>query len=133
MVDAAKAKALFRRSKAYHALGKIEEAYEDITEAKKLDRNEDKAIQVHHKMVLRIHRERVAKLREAQKKMYLGKLTKEDEQEGRGEAKAKPEGEPKTKDDQSMMANTFSTIPFVGQLTNLIFKVVNRFFNMFRS
>jgi tetratricopeptide (TPR) repeat protein len=140
--DAAKAKALFRRSKAYHTLGKIEEAYEDITEAKKIDQNEDKAIQMHHKVVFRILKERVAKLREAQKKMYLGKLTKEDDQEGplgegkgdQSETKAKPRSrEEDTKDNQSTMANTLSTIPFVGQLTHFIFKVVNRFFDIFRS
>ena len=64
--DASKAKVLFRRSKAYHSLGKIEEAYLDISQAKRLDQNEDKAIQSHYRIVLKLHqaREREAELKD---------------------------------------------------------------------
>jgi aspartate beta-hydroxylase len=61
--DPSKAKVLFRRSKAYQALGKIEEAYEDITEAKHFDQNDDKAIQSHYNLVLKLRKSRA---REAQ-------------------------------------------------------------------
>lgn len=146
LLDAPKAKALFRRSKAYHTLGKIEEAYEDIAEAKKIDKNDDKAIQSHYKIVLKIHKERIAKLREAQKKLYLGKLTKEDEgqqlqgqgqelgQGGEGdEVKKDKESGEGNDEDTGAVANITNTIPLLGHLTNFVFKLVNSVFKIFRS
>lgn len=64
---------LFRRSKAKHSLGKIEEAYSDISEAKKIDEG-DKAIQAHYNVVVKLYRDIKKQELEAQKTLWKGKL-----------------------------------------------------------
>ena len=98
--DGAKAKALFRRSKAYHALGKVEEAYSDIVDAKKIDQS-DKAVVAHHSVVAKVYKELKKQEHEAAKTLWKGKLGPDpaagsDQQEAsrgdRGAAEEKEEG-----------------------------------------
>ncbi len=74
LADGAKAKALFRRSKAQHSLGKVEVAYADISEAKKIDPS-DKAVQAHYSLVYKQYRDIKKQEHEAAKTLWKGKLS----------------------------------------------------------
>jgi len=79
----AKAKALFRRSKAHYSLGKVEDAYADISEAKKIDPR-DKAVQSHYALVYKEYRDIKKQEHEAAKTLWQGKLSEPTQ----GEAEA---------------------------------------------
>ena len=74
----AKAKVLFRRSKAFDEMGKVEDAFEDITGAKETLDNKglvkDKAVEAHYGVVHKKYRELKKREHEAAKTLWKGKL-----------------------------------------------------------
>jgi len=77
--DVAKAKILFRRGKAYDALGEVEKAYQDILKAKTYE-PKDKAIQAYFVDVLRNYKRLKLQEHEAAKSLWQGKLVQEEDQ-----------------------------------------------------
>jgi len=86
--EGAKARALFRRSKAYHAMGKVEEAHADVAEAAR-EAPGDKVVQQHLQVVGREFRELKKKEREAARTLWQGKLKQEEGADTTEEKKTK--------------------------------------------
>ena len=83
--EGAKAKALFRRSKAYHHEGKLEAAYSDICDAKKID-SSDKAVVAQYSAVAKEYKELKKQEHEAAKTLWKGKLQEKPAEDGAAKA-----------------------------------------------